>query len=53
LDDRTLSFTKGDILRVRISTKTYLNAGGLRTVHEVVKVLDVIHQPKPVSLLPE
>ena len=52
VERREISFAKGDILRMRLATKTYLSTGGLRTVHEVIEVLEVILQPKPVSLLP-
>lgn len=52
LERREISFSKGDILRLKLQTRTYVTAEGLRTEHDVIEVLDVIGQPKPTSLLP-
>lgn len=52
LEHRDLSFAKGDILRMRLRSRTYVTDGTLRTENKVLEVLEVLSQPKPLPLLP-
>lgn len=52
LSNRQISFAKGDVLVVHLSTKSYQTATGLRTEHKVDKVLEVKPAPRQMSLLP-
>jgi hypothetical protein len=51
LKSREVSFAKGDILRMRLRSRSYVTGEGLRTETEIVKVLEIIDQPKSRALL--
>lgn len=52
LANRYVYFTKGDVLVVRLRSTTYRTATGIRTEHEILEVLDIIHLPTQQTLLP-
>lgn len=52
LANREISFTKGDILVVRLFSKSYRTSTGLRTEHKVLEVTDIKPAPRQISLLP-
>lgn len=47
VDDRQLRFGKGDILRVRMETRTVRSDGKLRSSYRVLEVLEVIEPTTP------
>lgn len=49
---REIAFGKGDILKVRLATKTFQTEKGLKTDHSVIEVLEVIPASRQVPLLP-
>lgn len=46
------TFGKGDVLRVRMRSRPYMTAEGLRTEHVIVEVLEEINQPRQQSMMP-
>lgn len=46
------TFAKGDVLRVRLRSRAYMTADGLRTEHTVVEVIEELDQPRQFVLLP-
>ena len=52
LDNREISFTKGDVLVVKLFTKSYQIKNGLRTDNVVRKVLQVRPAPRQMILTP-
>lgn len=52
LANRYVYFTKGDVLVVRLRSTTYRTLTGIRTDHEILEVLDIIHLPTQPMLLP-
>jgi hypothetical protein len=52
LANRYVYFTKGDVLVVRLRSTTYRTATGIKTEHEILEVLDIIHLPTQQTLLP-
>lgn len=52
LSNRQISFTKGDVLLVRLSSKSYQTSTGLKTEHKIIKVLEIKPAPRQLSLLP-
>jgi hypothetical protein len=47
------AFAKGDVLKVRMRTRTYFSGDdGLRTDHEVLEVLEEFMNPRQAALLP-
>lgn len=46
------TFAKGDVLKVRLRSRAYMTAEGLRTEHAVVDVIEEINQPRQDALLP-
>lgn len=53
VQSREFSFAKGDILRVRLHTRSWRDEKGLHTEHKVLKVLQVISSPKQLPLAGE
>ena len=53
VQSREVSFAKGDILRVRLHTRSWKDEKGLHTEHKVLKVLQVISSPKQLPLIGE
>jgi len=51
LDQRQISFTKGDVLKVRLYTKSLYTDSGLRTEYKIREVLEIMHSPKQIPLL--
>ena len=49
---REVSFYKGDILKLRVHSRSYISDGSLRTENKITQVLEVISLPGPVPLLP-
>lgn len=47
------TFAKGDVLRVRLRSRAYMTADGLRTEHVILDVLEEINQPRQAPMLPE
>lgn len=52
IDSRSVSFSKGTVLRVRLRRKSAQTPSGLRTEYRVLKVLGVIPPAQQLSLLP-
>lgn len=50
VDQRRITFAKGDILRVSLRVKTWRTVHGLKTEYTVVSVLEVIPAPRQSSL---
>lgn len=46
------TFGKGDVVRVRVKSRPFITAEGLRTEHEVSSVLEEFNAPRQVTLLP-
>jgi hypothetical protein len=40
------TFAKGDVLKVRLRSRPYMTADGLRTEHAIVDVIEEINQPR-------
>ena len=47
------TFAKGDVLRVRLRSRAYMTADGLRTEHMALDVLEEINQPRQTPMLPQ
>lgn len=52
LGAREVSFTKGDILKVQMHSKSTRSSGGLKTQHRILRVLDHKRSPQQASLPP-
>ena len=52
LSNRQISFTKGDVLVVRLSSKSFQTTTGIRTEHKILEVIDIKHVPKQTSFFP-
>ncbi len=52
VDARQESFFKGDLLKCKIRTQQWQTESGLRTEHEVLKVVEHIKSGNPLTLLP-
>jgi len=53
VERREISFTKGDVLRVEMHSRSYLSGdGNLRTENRIAHVLEVMIPPRPVPLFP-
>jgi hypothetical protein len=46
------TFGKGDVLRVLVQSTTHITADGLRTEHEIIRVMDEFNAPRQAGLLP-
>lgn len=49
---RQVAFGKGDVLRVKLHTKTWRTDKGLKTDHNIVEVLEIIPAARQTGLLP-
>lgn len=52
LSNRQIAFAKGDILIVRLMSKSFRTATGLRTEHKIPAVIEIKSAPRQISLLP-
>lgn len=50
LNRREILFAKGDVLKVKLYTKSWRTEKGLRTEYKVLRVLEVIPSPRQISL---
>lgn len=50
LQRREVFFTKGDVFKVRLRTRTWQVEKGLKTEKAVLEVLEVIHAPQQILL---
>ncbi len=50
IQSRQVTFASGDVLKVRLHSKTWRTEKGLRTEHRVLEVLDVIPAPRQIPL---
>lgn len=48
--NREVAFAKGDVLRVRLHTRSIQTPSGLKTEFEIIEVLEVIQAPRQLSL---
>lgn len=46
------TFAKGDVLKVRLRSRAYMTADGLRTEHVVTEVIEEMNQPRQHAMLP-
>ena len=53
VDSGERSFAKGDLLRVELRSTPHVTPEGLRTDHEVIRVIEEIKISRQTSLLPE
>jgi hypothetical protein len=52
LSNRQISFAKGDVLVVRLHSKSFQTTTGIRTEHKVTKVTDIRPSPRQMTLIP-
>ena len=53
IENKEISFTKGDLLKIKLLTKQTQTTGGLRTEYTITAVLEVIPAMQPLPLIPE
>lgn len=51
IDNREYSFAKGDTLEVELRTKQTVSSKGIKTEHEVIKVVRLYKKPEQISLI--
>ncbi len=51
IENREYSFVKGDTLEVAIKTKQTVTTKGIKTEHEVIKVVQLYKKPEQISLI--
>jgi hypothetical protein len=49
IQEREISFTKGDVLKVRLVTRNWRDQGSLKSRNTVIKVLEVLRASNPIQ----